>query len=139
MAIKSRNKVNMNFSMSGMTDIVFLLLIFFMITSTLIVPGVNNVELPHSNNQTVATPDINVTISRQGQFFIDGNEIAASQLESSLKSQLKEKLAAKQESGIKTPTVRLNADENLNMNEVFDFLEIAKRNKYKVILGTRPL
>jgi biopolymer transport protein ExbD len=121
----------MNFAMSGMTDIVFLLLIFFMIASTLIVPGALNVELPRSNNQTVANPDVNVSISRDGLFYVDGEEVAASALESSLK----EKLGNKQE----TPTVRLNADENLNMNEVFDFLEIAKRNKYKVILGTRPL
>ncbi len=117
--------------MSGMTDIVFLLLIFFMIATTLIVPGALNVELPKSNNQTIANPDINVSISREGEFFINGEVVAASILESSLKEQL----GGKQE----TPTVRLNADENLNMNEVFDFLEIAKRNKYKVILGTRPL
>ena len=129
----------MNFSMSGMTDIVFLLLIFFMIASTLIVPGAMNVDLPRSNNQTVATPDINVSISKDGQFFIDGEEVAASSLEPSLKTKLKEKLAAKTAIKTETPTVRLNADENLNMNEVFDFLEIAKRNKYKVILGTRPL
>ncbi len=139
MAISSRNKVNMNFSMSGMTDIVFLLLIFFMIASTLITPGAMNVELPRSNNQTVANPDINVSISKEGQFFIDGESVPSSDLEATVKSTLREKLATKQENKQEPPTVRLNADENLNMNEVFDFLEIAKRNKYKVILGTRPL
>lgn len=131
MAIRARNKINMNFAMSGMTDIVFLLLIFFMIASTLIVPGAMNVELPRSNNQTVATPDINVSITREGSFYIDGEPVATSKLEASLRK----KLSGKKES----PTVRLNADENLNMDEVFDFLNIAKRNKYKVILGTRPL
>ena len=139
MAISSRNKVNMNFSMSGMTDIVFLLLIFFMIASTLITPGAMNVELPRSNNQTVANPDINVSISKEGQFFVDGESVPSSDLEATVKSTLREKLATKQENKQEPPTVRLNADENLNMNEVFDFLEIAKRNKYKVILGTRPL
>lgn len=131
MAISARNKINMNFAMSGMTDIVFLLLIFFMIASTLIVPGAMNVELPRSNNQTVATPDINVSITHDGAFFIDGEPVTAANLESSLKKRLGDKK--------ETPTVRLNADENLNMDEVFDFLNIAKRNKYKVILGTRPL
>ncbi len=139
MAISSRNKVNMNFSMSGMTDIVFLLLIFFMIASTLITPGAMNVELPRSNNQTIANPDINVSISKEGQFFVDGESVPSSDLEATVKSTLREKLATKQENKQEQPTVRLNADENLNMNEVFDFLEIAKRNKYKVILGTRPL
>ncbi len=139
MSITSRNKVNINFSMSGMTDIVFLLLIFFMIATTLIAPGAMNVELPRSNNQTAANPDINVSISRDGHFFIDGEEVPQSELEPSLREMLKNKQSLT--AGIKSenPTVRLNADENLNMNEVFDFLEIAKRNKYKVILGTRPL
>ncbi len=98
-----------------------------------------NVELPRSNNQTVANPDINVSISRDGQFYIDGDLVSASDLEPLLKERLKVKLALRPEPGTEPPTVRLNADENLNMNEVFDFLEIAKRNKYKVILGTRPL
>ena len=65
MAIESRNKTNKNFSMSGMSDIVFLLLIFFMITSTLIVPAAQNVELPESNNQTQANPVLVVSIAHR--------------------------------------------------------------------------
>ena len=64
MALSSRNKVSVAFSMSGMTDIVFLLLIFFMLTSTLIAPNALKLLLPQSNNQTQAKPITTVSITR---------------------------------------------------------------------------
>jgi biopolymer transport protein ExbD len=130
MAIESRHKTNKNFAMSGMTDIVFLLLIFFMIASTLIVPAAQNVQLPESNNQTQANPVLVVSIGLDKTIFVDDQEYALSELESVMRKKL--------ESYGEAPTVRLNADRNLNMEEVFAFLDIAKRNRYKVILGTRP-
>ena len=130
MALESRHKTNKNFSMSGMTDIVFLLLIFFMITSTLIVPAAQNIQLPESNNQTQANPVLVVSIGLDKTIYVDDQEYRLGELESVLRN----KLAGYGEA----PTVRLNADRDLNMEEVFVFLEIAKRNRYKVILGTRP-
>jgi biopolymer transport protein ExbD len=130
MAIESRHKINKNFAMSGMTDIVFLLLIFFMITSTLIVPAVQNVELPESNNQTQASPVLVVSIGLDKTIYVDDQEYRMGELEGVLRKKL--------EGYGEAPTVRLNADRNLNMEEVFAFLNIAKRNRYKVILGTRP-
>jgi len=130
MAIESRHKANKNFAMSGMTDIVFLLLIFFMIASTLIVPAAQNVELPESNNQTQANPVLVVSIASDKSIFVDDQAYALGELESVLRNKLADYGEA--------PTVRLNADRDLNMEEVFAFLDIAKRNRYKVILGTRP-
>lgn len=130
MALESRHKTNKNFSMSGMTDIVFLLLIFFMITSTLIVPSVSNVLLPESNNQTQANPVLVVTIDQQKTIYVDDQVYSLGELEGVLRKKL--------ENYGEAPTVRLNADRNLNMEEVFVFLDIARRNRYKVILGTRP-
>ena len=130
MAIESRHKTNKNFAMSGMTDIVFLLLIFFMIASTLIVPAAQNVQLPESNNQTQANPVLVVSIGLDKTIFVDDQEYGLNELESVLRKKL--------ESYGEAPTVRLNADRDLNMEEVFAFLQIAKRNRYKVILGTRP-
>ncbi len=116
--------------MSGMTDIVFLLLIFFMLTSTLIVPGALNVTLPQSNNQTIANPEINVSISNDQKYYIDGEEVAYMDMESRLNEML---------SGAEAPTIRLNADENLVWDQILQFIELAKRNRYRVILGTRPM
>ena len=130
MAIVSRHKTNKNFAMSGMTDIVFLLLIFFMITSTLIVPAAQNVQLPESNNQTQSNPVLVVSIGLDKSIYVDDQEYRLAELEGVLRKKLEDYGEA--------PTVRLNADRDLNMEEVFAFLEIAKRNRYKVILGTRP-
>jgi len=130
MAIESRNKTNKNFSMSGMSDIVFLLLIFFMITSTLVVPASQNVKLPESNNQTQSNPVLVVSIDLDKTIYVDDQSYGIGELESVLRKKL--------ESYGEAPTVRLNADRDLNMDEVFAFLDIAKRNRYKVILGTKP-
>jgi len=130
MAIESRNKTNKNFSMSGMSDIVFLLLIFFMITSTLVVPASQSVKLPESNNQTQSNPVLVVSIDIDKTIYVDDQAYSIGELESVLRKKL--------ESYGEAPTVRLNADRDLNMDEVFSFLDIAKRNRYKVILGTRP-
>ena len=130
MAIESRHKTNKNFAMSGMTDIVFLLLIFFMIASTLISPASQDVRLPESNNQTQANPVLVVSIAQNKAIYVDDQEYVLSELEGVLRKKL--------ENYGEAPTVRLNADRDLNMEEVFLFLDIAKRNRYKVILGTRP-
>ncbi len=130
MAIESRNKTNKNFSMSGMSDIVFLLLIFFMITSTLVIPASQNVKLPESNNQTQSNPVLVVSIDLDKTIYVDDQSYGIGELESVLRKKL--------ESYGEAPTVRLNADRDLNMDEVFAFLDIAKRNRYKVILGTKP-
>ena len=130
MALEARNKTNKNFAMSGMTDIVFLLLIFFMITSTLIVPAAGNVDLPESNNQTQATPVLVVSISREKAISVDDQVYALEELEGVLRKKLERYGEA--------PTIRLNADRDLNMEEVYLFLDIARRNRYKVILGTQP-
>ena len=130
MALESRNKTNKNFAMSGMTDIVFLLLIFFMLTSTLIVPAAQSVTLPESNNQTQANPVCVVSIDQDSRISVDDQYYSINELEGVLRKKL--------ESYGEAPTVRLNADRDLEMEEVFLFLDIAKRNRYKVILGTQP-
>ncbi|MFW5877824.1 MAG: ExbD/TolR family protein [bacterium] len=131
MAITSRHKRNINFAMSGMTDIVFLLLIFFMLVSTLIVPGAMMVDLPESNNQTISSPELNVSVTRNREYFLDGEQVPFSELE----DRIREKISAVENQPV---TVRLNADENLNWEQVTDFIELAKRVKFKVILGTKP-
>jgi len=117
--------------MSGMTDIVFLLLIFFMLTTTLIVPLAKNVELPESNNQTQASPVLVLSIASDKTVYVEDQSYSMNELEAVLKKML--------EPYGETPTIRLNADRNLVMDEVFAVLNIAKRNRYRVILGTKPI
>ena len=106
-------------------------MLFFMLVSTLVIPVAMNVLLPQSNNQTASNPVVTVSITNKLQYLVDDNACSFDQIETILK----QKLGVPKE----PPTIRLNADENLDMNEIYSFLEIAKRNKYKVILGTRPM
>lgn len=131
MAIVSRNKRSINFAMSGMTDIVFLLLIFFMLTSTLIIPASEQVELPESNNQTQASPVLVLSIANDKTVYIEDQAYTMRDLEPVLTRML--------EPFGETPTIRLNADKTLVMEEVFAVLNIAKKHRYRVILGTKPV
>jgi biopolymer transport protein ExbD len=128
MALKTRNKVNANFSMSSMTDIVFLLLIFFMVTSTLIAPNALKLLLPQSKNQTSAKPITTVSIDKQFNFFIETTPAPFSQLENRLQTRL-----AREED----PTISLHVDKSVPMEQVVRVMNIAKNNKYKLILATR--
>lgn len=129
MALKSRNKVNVSFSMSGMTDIVFLLLIFFMLTSTLIAPNALKLLLPKSSNQTQATPLMVVSISEDLAYYLGKDRVKFNQIEPMLQKELKFRV---------DPTISINADKSVPVEYVVKIMNIAKRNKYKVILATAP-
>jgi len=131
MALKSRNKVSANFSMSSMTDIVFLLLIFFMVTSTLISPNALKLLLPQSNSQTSATPQVAVSITKDFDYYVGEKKVAnLSQLEHELKVKLIRE---------KEPSLSLHVDKSVPMEKVVEVMNIAKDNKYKVVLATSPI
>lgn len=137
MALQSRNKVDASFSMSSMTDIVFLLLIFFMVTSTLIAPNALKLLLPESNNQTAAKPITTVSIKdTKGKYTYyvgtsdDKKNIPFSQIEGRLHVLLENEAE---------PTVSLHADKSVPIEEVVKIMNIAKNNEYKLILATKPL
>ncbi|PXX99135.1 biopolymer transporter ExbD [Marinifilum breve] len=128
MALKTRNKVSAAFSMSSMTDIVFLLLIFFMVTSTLISPNALKLLLPKSSNQTAAKPITTVSIDKNFNFYLETTPVPFSQLE----HKLQRKLAREED-----PTISLHVDKSVPMEQVVKVMNIAKDNKYKLILATR--
>lgn len=132
MAIRSRNKVDANFSMSSMTDIVFLLLIFFMVTSTLIAPNALKLLLPKSSNQTKANkPITTVSITSDLQFAIEKDIVPFSQLERQLKLKIGRVTDIED-----APTISLHVDKSVPMEEVVKVMNIAKDNKYRLILAT---
>ena len=130
MAIKSRNKVNAQFSMSSMTDIVFLLLIFFMITSTMVHPNALKLLLPQSNSQVSAKPITTVSINRNLDFYIENTPIDFGRLEAVLKVKF---------DGVpeEDRTVALHAEKSVPIDEVVKVMNIAKNNRYKLILATQ--
>lgn len=134
MALKPRNRVNASFSMSSMTDIVFLLLIFFMVTSTLIAPNALKLLLPQSNSQTAASPITSVSIqdNHDGTFqFAVGTTVCDySEIEGLLRREL---------AGQEDPFVSLHVDATVPMDEVVKVMNIANDNEYRLILATRPI
>ncbi|MDX9882808.1 MAG: biopolymer transporter ExbD [Prolixibacteraceae bacterium] len=133
MALKRRNKVDASFSMSSMTDIVFLLLIFFMVTSTLIAPNALKLLLPQSNNQTAAKPVTAVSITQDLKYYINDNgtqkRVAFNEIEGYLK-----RLAGKSDD----PFISLHADKSVPIEHVVKVMNVAKRNNFKMILATAP-
>ena len=128
MGLRSRNKVSANFNMSSMTDIVFLLLIFFMLTSTLVSPNALKLLLPSSKSKTLEKQTISISITKDIQFYI--NEALIS--ESSIEQELKRLIDNKEE-----PAIILHTDKSVPIEHVVKVMDIAYRNKYKIVLATK--
>jgi biopolymer transport protein ExbD len=133
MAIQTRSKISADFSMASMSDLTFLLLIFFMITSTMITPNALKLLLPSSSNQTQAKPFTTVSIKdmQDGTYkFAVGTTFCA---ESDIENLIKKEVAGQED-----PYVSLHVDKSVPMEEVVKIMNIAKNNKYKLILATQP-
>ena len=134
MALKKRNKINASFSMSSMTDIVFLLLIFFMVTSTLIAPNALKLLLPQSNNQTAAKPITTISITKDLKYYINDNgalkRVSFSEIEPFLLNKYGE--------GNDDIYISLHADKSVAWEEIVKIMNICRRNKYKMIAATAP-
>ncbi|MBP5504763.1 MAG: biopolymer transporter ExbD [Bacteroidales bacterium] len=136
MALKRSCKIDSSFSMSSMTDIVFLLLIFFLVTSTLINPNALKLLLPKSTGQVSAKPMATVSIKHYPQqnrvtYHINGNAtpVKFEEIEAELRNEL---------DGEDDPTFSIYADETVPIKEVVAVMNIAKHNHYKVIMATSP-
>jgi len=129
MALRSRNKVEVSYSVAGMTDIIFLLLLFFMLTSTLVSPNAIKLLLPRSNSQTTSRPITTISITKDIRFYFEKTPIELSQLE----LMLRQKIGKTED-----PTIAIHAEKSVPIEYIVEVMNIAKRNNYKVILATSP-
>ena len=135
MAYKRQTKGLADTAMSSMTDLVFLLLIFFLITSTLVNPNALKLMLPKSTGQVSAKATVSVSIKdwQDGSYtyHINGDEqpVPFTEVEDDLVDLLQNE---------EDPTFSIYADESVPVKEVVSVMNIAKRNHYKVILATQP-
>ena len=129
MALRGRNKVSPEFSMSSMTDIVFLLLVFFLLTSPQITPEALDLILPKAKGKTTNVKNVSVSINKELQIYVDKERVTTSNLEQTLKSRL---------SGVEDPTIILRAEEGVPIEKAVNVMDIANRNKYKIVLAVRP-
>lgn len=127
MKLKGRNKISPEFSMSSMTDIVFLLLVFFMLTSNS--PNALDLLLPKAKGKSTNTQNVSVTIDKDLKYFVNNEQINKEYIEIELKKALE---------GQEKPTIILRAEENVAIKEAVNVMDIANRNSYKVILAVRP-
>ena len=129
MRIRGRNKVTPDFNMSSMTDIVFLLLIFFMLASTLVTTNAIDILLPKASGKTENKKSVAVSIKKDLTYYIDQKRVG----ESVLEHELKNALANEGE-----PTIVLRAEKSVAVEHVVKVMDIANRNKFKVILAVKP-
>ena len=129
MNIRGRNKVTPEFNMSSMTDIVFLLLIFFMLASTLVTTSAIDILLPKASGKTQNKKSVSVSIKKDLTYYIDQKRVGESVLESQLVNAL---------SSEESPTIVLRAEEGVPIEKAVKVLDIANRNKIKVVLAVRP-
>lgn len=128
MNLRGRNKVDPTFNMSSMTDIVFLLLIFFMLTSTLVTVSAIDVLLPKAGGKTENTKSVAVTITNKSLFYIDKTKVSSSRLESELLRKV----------GVdKKKTIVIRGDKDVPYKNVMKVIDIANKNKLKMILAVK--
>lgn len=135
MAIQSRNKRKIDFNTASMSDLVFLLLIFFMLTSTLVSPNAIKLLLPTSTSKTMARQTTTIYINDRYQYFVNENRVTKSQLEDRIRVNISDQDEA---------SVVLRADQSVPLQYVVNVIDavnnINKRynKKHKIILATKP-
>ncbi len=135
MAIKTRNKIGVSFNSSSMSDLVFLLLIFFMLTSTLVAPNAIKLLLPSSNSKTMAKQTVTVYINDLFQYYVEETPVPDEELASSISAKIE---------GQSDATIVLRSDKSVPVQYVVNVIDAvneinnATQQNHKVILATSP-
>ena len=128
MDLKSKHKVEAAFSMSSMTDVIFLLLIFFMLTSSFITPSGLRVNLPSSKSSTIVLQKVTVTITKDLKYYVNDKPISRRNFENALQRELEG------QEGI----VVLHIDKSVPTEHLVRVAGIAKALKATVSIATKP-
>ena len=128
MNLKANNKINPLFSMSSMTDIIFLLLIFFMLTASFITPSGLPISLPSSKSSTIVIQKVSVTITKDLKYFVNDKEVNISDIEIHLRNEI----------GDKEGLVVLHCDKDVPVEHLVNVASIATSLEAKVIIATQP-
>ncbi len=128
MNLQTRNKVEAAFSMASMTDLIFLLLIFFMLTSSFVTPSGLPVNLPTSKASTIEVQKVSVTVTKDLLYYVNDKKVTRNTLESELKRNL----------DIPNGVVVLHIDKSVPTEELVFVAGIATSLKARVTIATRP-
>ena len=130
MGLKRRSKVSAEFSMSSLTDIIFLLLIFFMLTSNFV--KIQPFPLPESDSKTVAATSVVVTVEKDGTYTLNNVEIDPRALDRELRQ------AIRNSGNQDNATVTIVAEKGTDFDRVVDIMNIAARLRVRAIIATEP-
>lgn len=129
MGLKKRNKTSAEFSMSSLTDIIFLLLIFFMLTSSLVQISM---PLPQSDSKTVAPTDLAVMIRKDGTITVNGKPTPKSLLSKRIANEVR------YQSNKDNATVNIIPESGIQWKEVYNIMKIASSLQVDAIISTQP-
>lgn len=129
MNLRGRNKVSAEFSMSSMTDIVFLLLVFFLLTSPAITPDALDLILPKAKGKSSNQQKASVSITKEGAYYVNKERVSEFSIEKELRSVLANQ---------SDPTIILRAEEGVPIEDAVFVMDIANKNDFKVVLAVRP-
>ncbi len=129
MPIKRRSKVLVEFNMSSLTDIVFLLLIFFMLTSSFVAPNAIKLLLPKASAPTIAKQTVVVSIDAQRRFFVENQPVSPAQLEQAISAHVK---------GTENESIVVYADKSVPVEDFVHVWKIGKKLGVKTLLATEP-
>lgn len=134
MALKRQHEISATFSMASMTDVIFLLLVFFMVTSTFVFPTALEVNLPQSSEQTAIKPGTRVYLDKELQLFVshDKEEPQAIHLDNLVTYLVTVQVQAPES------FIALYADEEVPYGKVIEILNLAAQNNLKMVLATKP-
>jgi biopolymer transport protein ExbD len=128
MNLRRRNKLTSELSTSSLNDIMFFLLLFFLITSTLVSPNVMKLLLPNANSgKTMSKQNITVSVSSDLEYYVDNKPVPFENLEAAIVTNITNK---------EEPTVILKVDKSVQIQNLVDLLDIGNRNKIKMVLAT---
>ncbi|RYU83359.1 ExbD/TolR family protein [Hymenobacter persicinus] len=129
MDLSRRRKLSSHVETSSMNDIMFFLMLFFLIVSTMVNPNVIKLMLPNARSgKAVMKQTINVSVDAAGAYFLDRQPVTAATLETALAQRI---------AGLDSPTVVLRVDSSLNVQKLVDILEIGNRLKVKMVMATQ--
>ncbi|RDK84302.1 ExbD/TolR family protein [Marinirhabdus gelatinilytica] len=129
MNLRGRNKISPEFSMSSMTDIVFLLLVFFLLTSPAITPDALDLILPKAKGKSTNQQKASVSITKDGAYYVNKERVSEYSIEKELQSIL---------AGQEQPTIILRAEEGVPIEDAVFVMDVANKNNFKVVLAVRP-
>ena len=129
MNLRGRNKVSATFSMSSMTDIVFLLLVFFLLTSPAITPNALDLLLPQAKGKSTNQQKASVSITKDGAFYLNKGRVTKGGLAKALDEVL---------NGQQKPAVMLRAEQGVPIEEVVYVMDLANQRSYQLVLAVNP-